>query len=168
LYLLVSLLSALDLIYWWRATQAYVLQIRRKAMSLFSLETVAPTAVGTPTPPLTSDWKAGSIRRYQRGHAREAAILRATLAERVLALIGRSVAPDAVYVDVNERYAHAVVDGVMMRLWRSELVLVRPCAVCGVGRFESAPLRSPADVGHAMSVWRPTHEGCEPDEEFIH
>ena len=137
-------------------------------MSLFSLETVAPTAAGAPTLPTPADWQAESIRRYQRGYAREAAVLRATLVERVLALTGRSVAPDAVYVDVDERYAHAMVDGVMLRLWGSELVLVRPCAVCGVGRFESAPLRSLADVGRALSAWRPTHEGCAPDEELIH
>jgi hypothetical protein len=93
--------------------------------------------------------------------------MQAELIARVRSLTGQPVTPEAVYVDLDARLAQVMLDGVMFRWRRDELVLLRPCAECGVGQFESLPLRGPADLGYALSVWRPTHDGCEQDEWLI-
>jgi hypothetical protein len=114
-----------------------------------------------------SAWQSEIIRRYQGERQREAGAMQAELVARVRSMTGRLAAAEAVYVDLDARLAQVTLDGVMFRWRRDELVLVRPCAECGVGQFESPPLRSPADVGYALSVWRPTHDGCEQDEWLI-
>ena len=53
-------------------------------------------------------------------------------------------------------------DGETFRLYRQGgLVLVRPCAYCGTGRFESLEIADPVVLGYALSAWCPLHEGCE-------
>ena len=44
------------------------------------------------------------------------------------------------------------------------LTLVHACADCGSGEFESPPLRDAADVGYALSAWRPAHPNCQEED----
>jgi hypothetical protein len=53
------------------------------------------------------------------------------------------------------------VDGITLRLHRRSLALVRTCAYCGTGRFESPKISNLADLGYALSTWKPLHEDCE-------
>jgi len=93
--------------------------------------------------------------------------LRTDLAVRILALSGRRVSPQEVYA-----YGHlavAGVDGATFRLYHGgALVLLRACAYCATGHFESPQIAELSDLGYALSAWRPLHEDCEdyPSEEF--
>jgi hypothetical protein len=67
------------------------------------------------------------------------------------------------YVEPAERIATVVVDGTLFYSRREALTLVRACAYCGSGEFESPPLRDAADVGYALSAWRPAHPNCQDE-----
>jgi len=110
------------------------------------------------------DWQAHVIESYQHSRRQEGGALQSKLASQVRALIGRPIAPGSIYVDLDERLAQAVVDGIMFRWRNSDLVLVRPCAACGSGQFESPALNSPADVGYALSAWQPLHASCHLED----
>ena len=55
-----------------------------------------------------------------------------------------------------------VVDGVMFLLRGESLRIVRPCAWCGTGQFESAPIIGQSDLRDAFAGWQPFHPECEP------
>jgi hypothetical protein len=105
-------------------------------------------------------WQAWAVGKYERSLPGRRADLRTELAARILALTGRLVPPEKVHGD--ERAAAARVDGATFRLRRlGGLVLVRTCAYCGTGRFESPQITDAADLGYTLSAWRPLHEDCE-------
>jgi hypothetical protein len=110
------------------------------------------------------DWKTRMIATYQQHRQHEGSTLRITVAQRVRALIGREVNVDAIWVDPDERAALVTVDGLHFRYERTQLVMFRPCALCGGGQFASPPLTSQADIGYALSVWQPRHPQCQPDD----
>ena len=56
------------------------------------------------------------------------------------------------------------VDSVLFRGRREDVRLVRTCAHCGSGLFESPQLQAPADVGYALSPWMPAHPDCEAED----
>jgi hypothetical protein len=115
---------------------------------------IAPTAHG-------EGWKTQLITVYQQQQPSEASALQATLAQRVRALTGREMNVDAIWVDLDQRAAFVTVDGVRFRWQQSQLVMLRPCALCGSGEFASQPLISRADVGYALSTWQPHHQQCQ-------
>jgi len=89
------------------------------------------------------------------------------LSARILALTGRRISPQEVYTDGH--LAVAGVDGATFRLYHGgDLVLVRVCAYCAAGPFESPQIATLSDLGYALSAWRPLHEDCEDysSEEF--
>ena len=110
------------------------------------------------------DWKTQAIATYQQRRRQEDSALRIALARRLRALIGVEVDRDDIWVDLDERSALATVDGVRFRWEQSQLVMLRPCALCGGGQFASQPLTSRADVGYALSGWQPRHPQCQPDD----
>jgi hypothetical protein len=111
-----------------------------------------------------NDWKAQVIATYQQYRQSEGSALRRTLAQRVHALTGHELNEGAIWVDLDERIALATVDGVRFRWERDQLVLLRPCALCGSGQFASAPLTDQAEIGYALSDWQPHHPQCQPDD----
>jgi hypothetical protein len=114
---------------------------------------------GTANP---GDWKVGTIEIYRSGKANMAQDLQADLANRLLALIGREIPTGSVYVNSEARTARVSIDGVSFRLMRDRLVLLAPCAYCGVREFESPALESRADLGYALSDWKPYCPDCMP------
>ncbi len=88
----------------------------------------------------------------------------AELAARVQALTGCEIPDTAIILDASARRATTTLDGVVFRLQGSDLLVLRSCAYCGVGRFASPPIASSANLGHALSDWRPYHVGCAPDD----
>jgi hypothetical protein len=111
-----------------------------------------------------NDWKARAITTYQQQRRDDGAALRLGLARHVRALTGRVVHADAIWVDLDGRMALATVDGVRFRWERDQLVILRPCALCGSGQFASAPLTDRAEIGYALSDWQPRHAQCQPDD----
>jgi hypothetical protein len=104
------------------------------------------------------------ITSYQRHRQPEGSALQIALARRLRALIGVVVNRDDIWVDLDERSALVTVDGVRFRWEQSQLVILRPCALCDSGQFASPPLTSQADVGYVLSVWQPHHALCQPDD----
>ena len=114
--------------------------------------------------PRTADWRDDVVTMYQAAREQEIDTMRRTMAERLCMLIGQTIRPENVYIDPAARLATVRVDGVLFRGWREDVRLVRPCAHCGSGLFESPPLYAPADVGYALSTWMPAHPDCEAED----
>src|SRR5579859_2322348 len=92
-------------------------------------------------------WQAEAIETYRLHLIDDESALRQELADRVGSLTGFRVAPSSVAVDRDARVAFVALDGVLFRLQRHEIVLLRPCAYCGTGEFASAPLETQGDLG---------------------
>jgi len=114
--------------------------------------------------PWAADWRSRAIAIYQAGLDREITEARRVLAERLRALIEQPIAPEIVYIDSAERIATVVVDGTLFHSRCEDLTLVRACAYCGSGEFESPPLWDAADVGYALSAWHPAHPNCQDED----
>jgi hypothetical protein len=126
------------------------------------------TLLAEPEVAQAAGWQARAVREYGRSLPARRAGLRTDLAARILELTGQHITPDEIYVDVDGSMALAGVDGTTFRLYRrGGLVLVRPCAYCGMGHFESLKITDLADLGYALGhglsdfAWRPLHEDCE-------
>ena len=105
-------------------------------------------------------WQAMAVDEYERSLPRRQDALGAELAARVLTLTGRLIPPEDIHAE--GRMAATGVDGTTFRLYQGgDPVLVRACAYCGTGRFESPGISDRADLGYALSAWLPTHEDCE-------
>jgi len=90
--------------------------------------------------------------------------LQRRLADRLFALTAFVAPTEAIITDAAGQSASTMVDGVQFRLRGDELMIVRPCAHCGTGRFASEPLERPADLDYALAVWAPYHRECEPQD----
>jgi len=108
----------------------------------------------------TTDWQARVISAYHQALTE----LPKLLATRVSALIGWSIDPADVFVDLDAELATVIVDGVVFRAHHQQVVILRACAECAITRFESAPLFSRADLGYALSAWQPCCRSCQPED----
>lgn len=107
------------------------------------------------------DWQTKAIAEYdERAQTR----LREQLIRRVLALTGHVVRAQAIGVNAISHSAVATVDGVLFCLSGGKLMVVRSCAHCETGRFESPPIMSLIDLGYALAIWQPYHQECEPTD----
>jgi hypothetical protein len=116
------------------------------------------------TVPFPCTWQAHAVETHLQGRSNFEGKLRTELARRVQVLTGREVLPDLVYADPDKQLARVTVDGVSFRLTRGQVVLLSPCAYCGVRAFESSAIESPADLGYALSVWKPHCRDCVPED----
>jgi hypothetical protein len=129
-----------------------------------------PTQAGVPAPIQANpahtapDWQARAISAYHHARCQALMVLPELLAARVSALIGRSINPADVFVDLDAELAIVVVDGVVFRAHNQQVVILRSCAECGITRFESAPLSSRTDLGYALSAWQPHCRACQPED----
>jgi hypothetical protein len=109
-------------------------------------------------------WHYRAVEAYRQTAQDEIAALPVDLSARVAALTGRALAPESVYVDRAERAATLALDGIVFRLRRDELVLLRPCPECGLGHYESPAIERLADLGYALSAWQPACSNCAPED----
>jgi hypothetical protein len=116
------------------------------------------------TVPFPRAWQVHAVETYLQGKSYFEADLRTELARRIQVLTGREVVPDLVYADPDKHLARVSVDGVSFRLTHGQIVLLSPCAHCGVREFESSAIESPADLGYALSVWKPYCLDCVPED----
>lgn len=110
---------------------------------------------------IQSDWQSEAIAAYRHDQAHAADRLRTEFARRLYHLIGRPIAPDTIYLSHDSARATLMLDGVLFRMRQRELVVVRPCAECGIGQFESPAISTMEDLGYALSDWTPLHANCE-------
>jgi hypothetical protein len=127
---------------------------------------VAPQGFLTQANPARSapDWQARAISAYHQATCQVLSALPELLITRVSALIGRSINPSDMFVDLEAELATVVVDGVVFRARNQQVVMLRACAECAITRFESAPLFSRADLGYALSAWQPCCRTCQPED----
>lgn len=118
-------------------------------------ERAAPIAAGA--------WRTRAIAAFRQAEP-DSAALRAEMAARLRSLTGSTIAPERIHADAATGTAAAVVDGAVFRLVGQDLVLLRPCAHCGVGQFASPTIRDLADLGSALVVWKPLHDDCRPED----
>jgi hypothetical protein len=126
------------------------------AAGLAMLETAEPLS-----------WQDVAVRGYERSWPIKHADSRMDLSARIMALTGQRISSKDIYAD--GRLAVASVDGATFRLYYGgDLVMVRTCAYCSTGHFESSQIDDLSDLGYALSAWRPLHEDCEEysSEEF--
>jgi hypothetical protein len=135
-------------------TAAPVARIARYAQSPAQANPAQPSA----------DWQARAISSYRHAQSQALTVLPELLATRVSSLTGRSVEPADVFVDQDAELATVVVDGVVFRAHNHQVVVLRSCVECGITRFESAPLFSRADLGYALSAWRPRCTSCQLED----
>jgi hypothetical protein len=109
-------------------------------------------------------WKVRAMEIFRLGRSNMERELRTELASRILALTGREIPANLVYADPDRHMARVSVDGVSFRLTRDQVVLLSPCAYCGVREFESTAIESPADLGYALSAWKPYCRDCTPED----
>ncbi len=115
------------------------------------------------------DWREEAVGACREAELQDTDRLGQDIAHRLLGLTGQTVGSRSTYIDREARMATAVVGGVVFRLRRGELFLVRPCVYYGVRSFESSPVHDVVDLGRALSVWEPRCTGCEPeDEDWTH
>jgi len=109
-------------------------------------------------------WHSRAVEAYRQTARDMQSRLRLDLSARVAALTERTIAPDAIFVDDATQTATVAVDGVVFQLRRQELVLLRHCDECGIGRFASPPINTLADLGYALNVWEPLCVQCQPED----
>jgi hypothetical protein len=106
------------------------------------------------------DWQAAAVGDYEQSLPIRHTDLRTDLSARVLALTGQRISSQEIYTDGH--LAVAGVDGATFRLYHGgDLALVRACAYCATGHFESARIANLSDLGYALSAWKPLHGDCE-------
>ena len=141
--------------------QSYLTHAAAHAKGLASR--MAATYAEPEAPAGMYDWQASVIASYLEAQEQERPLAIA-LATRIYTLAGRAIAPESAFVDREAGLAAAVVDGVTFRMRRGQVTILRACQECGVGRVESAPLATRADVGYALSAWEPRCAGCEEED----
>lgn len=109
------------------------------------------------------DWQASVVAAYREAQEQERP-LAVALATRIYTLAGRAIAPESMFVDREAGLAVAAVDGMVFRMRRGQVTILRACQECGVGRVESQPLFTRADLGYALSAWEPRCAGCEEED----
>jgi hypothetical protein len=120
------------------------------------------SAMAEPNTNALPAWQATAVEAYADEAQAGGVGLRAKLAAQVKTLTGCEIRANAIVTDPVARQATTTMDGVIFQLQGNNLILLRPCAYCGVGRFPSPPVANPADLGYALSGWQPYHADCEP------
>lgn len=106
-------------------------------------------------------WQAKASAHYHATVGDMSRQMRRRLARRLFEVTG---AMPAIVVDSDARWAMAMVDGVMFLLRGNDLVVLRHCAHCQSGRFESASIMNQDDLGYALAAWQPYHPECAPTD----
>ncbi len=110
----------------------------------------------------THAWQSEVIAHYVDAVDEFALRLCRSLAERVGSLTGRTISQRDITVNFAARCARATLDSVVFQLRGHDLSIVRPCAHCGTGQFETPPITDRVDLGYALAGWQAYHPECEP------
>jgi hypothetical protein len=111
-----------------------------------------------------SNWQEHAVATYRQSMPNIEEKLRTDLANRLYDLTGREVMSSLVYADLEKKSARVRVDGVSFRLTHGQVVMLSPCAHCGVREFESPAIEGPEDLGYALSLWKPYCPDCAPED----
>lgn len=107
-------------------------------------------------------WQQRAVAAYRQSARDSLADLQHALISRVAALTDREIPERSIYVSAEAQLAVVNVEGVVFYLRRHDLTILRPCAECGIGQFESDAIVTLADLGYALSDWQPRCAHCAP------
>ncbi len=109
-------------------------------------------------------WQVAAVEEYEESLQPLDSRLRRDMASRVLALTGHSVAPASIYVDAQARLAVTSVDGIVFKLLKDNLVVLRSCVHCNCCQFASMPITNRAELGYMLTEWEPRCATCQPED----
>jgi hypothetical protein len=109
-------------------------------------------------------WQVAAIEEYEGSLEPLEVSMRRDMASRVLALTGHRLMPDAIYADARSRVAVATVDGLVFKLMKENLVILRPCVQCNCFQFESMPITNRAELGYMLTEWEPRCATCQAED----
>ncbi len=109
-------------------------------------------------------WQAVVVAAYRHAERTTIDRLGCELASRIRELTGQSIEANSISVDAGTRTATGMVDDVVFQVRHGQVVVVRPCVQCGVGRFASPVIDCAADLGYALAGWEPRCAGCPLDD----
>jgi hypothetical protein len=120
-----------------------------------------------PPPPSASPlvhvhWQQQAISAYRHAAPHDHAALQHDLAARIASLTARQIPPATIYADPSTQRAIVALDGVVFRLERHDLAILRPCVTCGTVQIASPPIATQAELGHALAAWQPCCAHCTP------
>ncbi len=111
-------------------------------------------------------WQIEALEEYEESLIPLEVRLRHDLAARVLALTGHRVAPDAIYADAVSQVAVTTVDGIIFKLVKENLVILRSCVQCGCCQFTSMPITNKAELGYVLGEWEPRCLSCQEEDSI--
>ncbi len=109
-------------------------------------------------------WQIEALEEYEESLIPLEVRLRHDLAARVLALTGHRVAPDAIYADAISQVAVTTVDGIIFKMLKENLVILRSCVQCGCCQFTSMPITNKAELGYVLGEWEPRCPSCQAED----
>ncbi|MDQ3703716.1 MAG: hypothetical protein M3437_00565 [Chloroflexota bacterium] len=109
-------------------------------------------------------WQLEALEEYEESLQPLEVRMRRDLATRVKALTGRRIAQDNIYTDAMCQVAGTTVDGIVFKLMKENLVVVRSCVHCGCSQFASMPITNRAELGYVLSEWEPRCAGCQEED----
>ncbi|MDQ3928068.1 MAG: hypothetical protein M3328_02855 [Chloroflexota bacterium] len=109
-------------------------------------------------------WQIEAIEEYEESLGPLDARMRHDLASRILALTGHRVAADEVYADARSQVAVTTVDGIVFKLLKENLVILRACVQCNCCQFASMPITNRAELGYMLTEWEPRCPDCAAED----
>lgn len=109
-------------------------------------------------------WQQRAQAAYQQAEADTISRIQREFARRIALLIDYEPQPQSIYVNLASGTATARVDSITFRLHGNDLTIIRPCAGCGLGQFESLVITSLEDLGGVLTMWQPRCPQC-PEED---
>ncbi|HEX8597730.1 MAG TPA: hypothetical protein VF952_04360 [Chloroflexia bacterium] len=109
-------------------------------------------------------WQIEALEAYEESLQPLDVRMRIDMASRVLALTGRRIAPEAIYADAMNQVAVATVDGIVFKLLKENLVILRSCVRCGCCQFASMPVTNRAELGYVLAEWEPRCASCQDED----
>jgi hypothetical protein len=111
-------------------------------------------------------WQIEALEAYEESLQPIEVRMRCDLALRVQDMTGRRIAPEAIYADAANRVAVTTVDGIVFKLVKGNLVVLRPCVQCGCCQFASMPVTNRAELGYVLSEWEPRCSNCQAEDSI--
>ncbi|MEA2575108.1 MAG: hypothetical protein QOH93_2406 [Chloroflexia bacterium] len=110
------------------------------------------------------EWQREALQEFEESLQPLEVRLRRDLASRIMMLTGHRITPDTIYADPMNQVAVTTVDGIVFKLIRQNLVILRSCVQCGCCQFMSMPITNRAELGYVLSEWEPRCASCQAED----
>ncbi len=111
-------------------------------------------------------WQLEALEEYEDSLQPLEVRMRRDLASRVQTLTGHRVASQAIYADAMNQVAVTTMDGIVFKLVKDNLVILRSCVQCGCCQFASMPITNRAELGYVLTEWEPRCPNCQAEDSI--